>query len=110
VTQKGITITPAQVGVTGECHSLKFGKNEEIKELTVASDFGWKVSLDNSTSVDWVTLNPTSGNNGDKFEVKVMANTTGYARSATIYVESEHYATTKDANLRKEITVTQSGN
>lgn len=101
VTREGIKL---ETNLTDNAWTTGTGKL--TKTVTVTSDFGWGVSVVDSANNDWISVEKSSDK---QFSITVEKNETGVQRQAKIYLDSEHYESTKDAGLRKEIIVTQNG-
>lgn len=77
--------------------SLQLPGVENETELSITANCNWDVSSD----VDWITVEPSSGNGNGTVTISVGMNTTGSDRTGTVFVRNEK------KTLEKKVRVTQ---
>lgn len=64
-------------------------QGESVK-IEFSSSASWKLTLDTSSSTEWISVNRTAGQKGDsQVTVEVQANYSGQARSATLTISAD---------------------
>lgn len=82
-------------------------QGESVK-IEFSSSASWKLTLDTSSSTEWISVNRTAGQKGDsQVTVEVQANYSGQARSATLTISADEVSqaitVSQDAIPEKDI-------
>ena len=82
-------------------------QGESVK-IEFSSSASWKLTLDTSSSTEWISVNRTAGQKGDsQVTVEVQANYSGQARSATLTLSADEVSqvitVSQDAIPEKDI-------
>ena len=88
VTNEHISVSPSTIQLPGA---------ENESELMITANCNWTVRSD----VDWISLDPASGNGNGTVTISVSMNSTGSDRTGTIFVTNEKQT------LEKKVRVTQ---
>ena len=90
-----VIVTNEHLSVSSSSIQLPGAENES--ELMITANCNWTVSTD----VDWISLDPASGNGNGTVTISVGMNSTGSDRTGTIFVKNEKQT------LEKKVRVTQ---
>lgn len=90
-----VIVTNEHISVSSSSIQLPGVENES--ELIITANCNWTVSSD----VDWISLDPTSGNGNETITISVGMNSTGSDRTGTVFVRNEK------KTLEKKVKVTQ---
>lgn len=90
-----IVVTNDYIGV--QPSSVQMPGAETVLELTITANCSWNVSAD----VDWISIDPASGNGNGTVTITASLNSSGADRMGTITVRKEN------GTLEKKVRVTQ---
>lgn len=90
-----VVVTSDYIGV--QPTSIQMPGAEAVQELTITANCSWNVSAD----VDWISIEPASGNGNGTVTITASLNSTGADRMGTITARKEN------GTLEKKVRVTQ---
>lgn len=90
-----VVVTSDYIGV--QPTSIQMPGAEAVQELTITANCSWNVSAD----VDWISIEPASGNGNGTVTITASLNSTGADRTGTITVRKDN------GTLEKKVRVTQ---
>ena len=90
-----VVVTSDYIGV--QPTSIQMPGAEAVQELNITANCSWNVSAD----VDWISIDPASGNGNGTVTITASLNSSGADRIGTISVRKEN------GTLEKKVRVTQ---
>lgn len=90
-----VIVTNEHLSISSSSIQLPGVENET--ELTITANCNWSVRSD----VDWISVDPSSGNGNGMITISVGMNSTGSDRTGTVFVRNEKQT------LEKKVRVTQ---